>query len=127
MRSTWGFRSLSPDSFALLYDERVVADVWWIRSLRHPTLTMHRIVDGLNGAAGPQPPRTWAFGTEGSLGRWELLHNGATAGEVAFHQRLRDPQSWLQRILDGLNRVIDRDTPNPEPIPVRRVEERQVA
>lgn len=128
MKHSWSWRSTKPDCYVLAYGDDPVAEVWWIRELRHWPLTMDRIVEGLNGGAGPQEPRTWAIGTEGSPGRFDLLHNGVTVGEVGWLRRPADPGKWHQRIVDGLNRPPRSDAdPYPEPLVSEPVRQGQIA
>jgi hypothetical protein len=121
----WTVRTLSHlhDTWEILFEGRHAGYVHWVIGLRHPHLTRARIADGLNGVHGAaQPCRTWAFGTEGSPGRYDLNHNGATVGEIAWnHQPPVEPEVWQDRILAGLNyvstsRTIDPPEPAPHPI-----------
>lgn len=121
----WNLRSVNHlhDTWDVLFVGRRVGSVWWIVSLRHPELTKRRIIDGLNEVHGiAQPARTWSFGTEGSPGRWLLLHNGRTVGEVAWeHPPPCEPEVWQDRILAGLNWAPpSASIPPPEPAPPRQ-------
>ncbi len=116
----WRTERANADTWNVFRFRVRVAEVWWIRALRFPHLTMQRVADGLNGDHGPeQPPRTWSIGTEGSPGQYPLLHNGQTVGEIVWHTVPTDPPKWHARMLAGLNYHAARPAadPNPEPLP----------
>jgi len=125
--TAWNVRSVNHlhHEWEISHDGTRYGWVFWVRALRHPELTKRRIIDGLNGVHGNvQPPRTWSFGTEGSSGRWALLHNGATVGEIAWDIiPAEDPEVWQDRVLAGLNWLSEqRSMTPPEPAaPLRRV------
>lgn len=118
----WTVQPAGRDTWHLFRGGEQLGEVWWIRELRHPHLTMQRIVAGLNGDHGDEQPRTWSLGTEGTAGAYELRHNGETVGELAWRRRPLDPDKWHHRLLAGLNYVATRPAadPNPEPLPTGR-------
>lgn len=130
MKAAWSYRMVDPARYQMLYGPHVLAEVLWTRVLAQPALTMARMVDGLNGVAGVQPARTWSWGNEWSPGRFELLHNGSEVGEWAWDppapHRIIKPELWLGRVLDGLNRVVGRHLPPPEPAAIAPVLQRDV-
>lgn len=118
MRRVWSYSMLELGArYRVSYGDIELAEVFWAQSPLQPSLTMARIVDGLNAVAGPQPSRTWSWGPEWSPGRHSLLHNGVEVGEWGWLRRVRNPEMWQARVLDGLNRVVGAHLPPPEPAP----------
>lgn len=120
----WSSQPVTRDTWNLFRGSTVLGEVWWIRALRYPHLTMQRIVDGLNGVHGDeQPARTWSLATEGSPGRHPLKHNGETVGELVWLQPPTRPAVWHGRLLAGLNWCApSRANLPPEPLPAQPLE-----
>lgn len=118
----WSTQPANRDTWNVFRRADRVAEVWWIRALRFPHLTMQRIVDGLNGDHGvEQPARTWSIGPERTTpGSFPMLHNGAVVGEIVWHTMPADPPKWHARMLAGLNYTATRADPYPEPLPTGR-------
>ena len=103
MQHRWTLRTSTPDTWLVFYGPTVVAELIWIRDLAHPTLTMARIEDGLNGLHHGTPPRAWTLGTEALPGRHDICHLGDLVAELAWTRPVRDPDRWLARLCEGLN------------------------
>lgn len=103
MKQTWTVRTSTPDAWLIAYGATTVAELIWIRDLTHPTLTMARVQDGLNGLHQDTPPAQWALGPEIITGRHDIYHAGELVAEVAWTRPPADPYRWLHRIIEGLN------------------------
>ena len=114
----WTYRNVDPDTWMLFYGPRHAGTVRWCRTLRHPALTMQRIIDGLGGSLGPCPARTWGW-RPATAGTIELLHNGEPCGEIEWAAGLRDRDRWSIRVVDGMNHDRGPAMPYPEPLPAR--------
>jgi hypothetical protein len=119
-RPVWSTQSVNRDTWVLFRGAEAVAEVFWIRELRHPHLTMQRIVDGLNVVHGDsQPARTWSFASEGSA--YDIRHNGVTVGELSWRRLPTTLDLQLGRVLAGLNwQSPSRAETAPEPLPADR-------
>ena len=96
-----------------------VALVRWLIELHHPNLTRDRIARGLNGQVGRQPGRTWGWRPQVGTYRADILHNGATVGEIDWVSTIRDKPTRMTAIADALNQNCGRADPFPEPQPPR--------
>jgi len=118
MRHRWSWHWREPGDFRarVLYGDREAALVDWTCRLRHPNLAMDRIVRALTFDISV-PPRTWSCRnfTDSPL-HVELLHNGLPAGAVRWNGRLRDPDRWNRRVVNGLNLQRTASDPFPEPL-----------
>ena len=103
MRHRWTLRTSTPDAWLIAYGPHVVAELIWIRDLAHPTLTMARIEDGLNGLHQGTPPRAWTLGPEALPGRHDICHHSELVAELAWTRTITNPERWLARLLEGLN------------------------
>lgn len=133
------FRQVRPDHWVLVYREREIADVRWVNALRHPVLTMQRIVDGLNGDFDELDvaQRTWSLRVWEPLGSttssgvrkpvWLLLHNGLDVGEIAWRGPVANEERLMQRLVSAMNVDLGEKRPFPEPLQPRPVEQRQIA
>lgn len=57
---------------------------------------------------------------------WSLCHNGVEVGEIRWRGPVVNEPKFRQRVFDGLNVNLGRANPFPEPLPIRKVEHRQV-
>ena len=115
----WSWRSRTPDTFLILYGPDPAAVCRWIVDRRHPTVTMERLIDGLN-TGDVVPARTWTWERIGLTSTVALLHNGVEVGEIEWQDRVRNKRIWSTAAVHGLNRVVSRHLPPPEPAPTRR-------
>jgi hypothetical protein len=120
----WSYQETGRGVFTLSWGGHDLARVMWARLPLHPHRTMVRIIDGLNGHR-PQRDRTWSFTWDDATVSAVLRHNGAEQGELIWSRPdIRNPEKWLVRALDGLNRPGTAADPVPEPAPpthLRRV------
>jgi hypothetical protein len=100
----------------LFYGTRHAGTIRWIVTMRHPTLAMQRVVDGLNGVEGC-PVRTWTWQRVPHTWAVELRHNGIVCAEIMWVHDLRDKTRWSTRVIDGMNRDRGLALPFPEPAP----------
>ena len=115
----WSYRSKTPDTFLILYGPDAAALCRWIVDRREPTVTMDRLVHGLNTGT-PVPARTWSWRRVGHTSTVALLHNGIEVGEIEWQERVRNKQTWSTAAVHGLNLDLGRHLPPPEPVPTRR-------
>ena len=105
--SGWQVLATDPTNahWRVLQHGELKANIWWTKRIDFPMVARVRIENGLNELHGPaQPPRCWAFGSEGTTGSWTIVHNGDLMGEWAWEvlPRCAD-QVWQGLVLAGLN------------------------
>lgn len=110
--SGWSYRSATPDVFELVYNDRHVADCWWIYMPAHPTVTMTRIIDRLNLPAvecAPSQYPVWTVEllecTEGAIpSAWgTFVFARVEVMSVVWQIVPARLDEWHQRIVDALN------------------------
>lgn len=124
MRHTFSYSLASTHTYQLHYGPTVVADVFWIHDLMHPSNTMARIVEGLNGVE-PAEPRTWELRPAAHDTRCVgIFHNGREEGEIGWLIEPRNPDRLIAQMTAALNHpehVTLTETPIPEPAPPRHL------
>lgn len=124
MADRWTYRQTSRTDFALSWDGHDLAVVRWIVPLLHEHRTMVRLIEGLNSGI-QQPARTWAPLWTNPAAGVVFVHNGRPCGELQWTppsgRPIRNPEKWIVRIIDGLNRDGGRADPVPEPAPPRQL------
>jgi hypothetical protein len=124
MRHQFSYTLGNTHTYLLHYGPNLVGEVFWIFDLLHPSNTMARIVEGLNGVAETEP-RTWELRpTAHDTRRVGIFHNGREEGEIGWLVEPRNPARLHAQIAAALNHpehVTLTETPIPEPAPPRHL------